>query len=142
MNRSVKAAAVFLWCYAALLVLEAVGMGVARDWSDRKHLVQHLLAALAYFLLGWSVLRRHRWAWWVVIIVVGAISLLGVAGVVFIVSRPASLRSEFIKGLEELFQFGSSTFPLFALSVAVLVGSVIALLTREARDAFFRPQLR
>lgn len=142
MNRSVKVAALLFWCYAGLMVLEAVGIGVAREWSDKKHLVQHLLVALAYFLLGWSVLRGRRWAWWVVVIVVGAISLLGVAGLLLILSGPAPRRSTLIGGLEEFFQFGSLTLPLFVLSVAVLAGSVLALLTREARDSFFRPQPR
>ncbi len=74
--------------------------------------------------------------------IVGAISLLGVAGVVFTVSQPAGLRSEAIRGLEQLFQFGSLTFPLFVFSVAVLAASVLALLRKEARDAFLRPQAR
>jgi len=113
-------------------------MGVARDWSDRKHLVQHLLGAVAYTFLGWSVLRGHRWAWWVVVVVVGALSLLGVAGVLLIATRPAS--SGTMRQFEELFQFGSATFPLFILSVAVLLGSVMALLTKEARHEFFPRQ--
>jgi len=41
--------------------------------------------------------------------------------------------------LEERFQFGRATLPLLILSVVVLAGGVLALLTREARDAFFRP---
>jgi hypothetical protein len=101
--------------------------------------VQHLLVALAYGLLGWAVWQGRRWAWWVVVIVVGAISLLGVADVLFILSRPAAQQAEVIREMEDLFQFGSATFPLFVLSVAVLAGSVLALLTREARDAFFSP---
>ncbi|MCI0721743.1 MAG: hypothetical protein L0338_22650 [Acidobacteria bacterium] len=117
-------------------------MGVAREWSDQRHLAQHLLAALAYFLLGRSVLRGRRWAWWVVVIVVGAISLLGLAGVVFTLSQPAGLRSEAIRELEQLFQFGSLTFPLFVLSVVVLAASVLVLLRKEARDALLRPQPR
>ncbi len=138
MNRSVKASAVLLCCYAGLLVLEAVAMGVARGWSDRRHLVQHILGALAYFGLGWAVLRKRRWAWWVVVIVVGLLSALGLAATGLVFLQPGEQRSGVLRQMEELFQFGSATLPLFVLSVAVLLGSVVSLLTREARDTFFR----
>lgn len=139
---SVKAAATLLWCYAGLLVLEAIGMGVARNWSDTRHLVQHLLVGLAYVILGWSVWRERRWAWWVVVIVVGGISLLGVGMVIFVILMPTAPRAEFVKQLEELFQFGWATFPLLIFSVVVLAGSVVSLLTPQSRQAFFRSHPR
>ena len=138
MSRAVKAAAAFLWCYSVLLLVETVGMGVARDWSDHGHLVQHVLVALAYSGLGWAVLHRQRWAWWVVVIVVGLISVIGIGAAAVFVFEPEAQPSGLGQGFVELFQMGRSAYPLFVVSVLVLAGSVLCLLTRGARDAFFR----
>lgn len=139
MNRAVKAGAFLLQCYAALLVVEAVAVGVGRHWTDRHHFVLHIVAALGVFLLARAVFRGRRWAWLIVVIVGGILSLLGLGTLLILWFLPVSVRRDLMKGFAELFQLGSLSFPLFLLSVGVLAGSVTILLTRAARGVFFSP---
>ncbi len=136
-NRAVRVAAGLLWCYAGLLVVEAVAVGVGRHWTDRKHLVLHLLGALGVFLLARAVLRGRRWAGLIVVIVGGALSLLGLTSLLIVFFSPVSVRRDIAKGMMELYQLGSLSVPLGLLSLAVLAGSVALLLTKQARDVFF-----
>lgn len=138
-NRAVKVAAGLLWCYAALLVVEAVAVGLGRNWTDRRHLVLHILGALGVSLLARAVLRGRRWAELIVVTVGGLLSLLGLAGVLILFFMPAPQRRDLMEGFRQSFQLGGLSFPLFLLSVGVLASSVTLLLTREARSVFFPP---
>ena len=137
MNRSVKTAAVLAWCYAASLAYEAIGVAAAEGRLDKEHFVRHLLGALFWVFLGWALLCGRRWAWYVAVYVWGTLGLLAVALMLYVLLLPAPERHSFMEGGEKALRVGRQGPPLFVLSVAVLVGSVIALLKREAREAFF-----
>ncbi len=137
MNRSVKTAAVLSWCYAASLAYELIGVGLAEGRVDKEHFVRHLLGALLWVVLGWALLRGRRWAWYIVVYVWGTLGLLAVAGMLYVLLLPGPERHSVIGGVEKTLRVGKPGPPLFVLSVAVLVGIVVSLLRREARNAFF-----
>ena len=135
-NRTVNFAAGLLWCYAGLLVVEALTVGAGRHWTDWGHFILHILGALAVSLLAVAVRRGRRQAWLIVVIVGGLMSLLGLASLLILFSLPAPAQREILQGFPQLFQLGSLSFPLFVLSVGVLASSVTLLLTRTARVFF------
>lgn len=134
MKRRVKAAALLVSCFGALLVVEAIGFWVVQRRFDTEHFVRHALGALLWFLVAWGLVLGRRWAWWVVIGPGGALSVLGVLVLVFLLFLPAE-RVAVINAIG----VGSLAIPLGPLSVAALAGAVAILSTREARDAFFPP---
>lgn len=131
-KRPVRTAALLVSCVAALLVVEAIGFWLVQGRFHTGHFVRHVLGALLWILVAWALVRHRRWAWWVVICIGGALSVLGVLLLVILLFLPpARINVGAAIGL------GSLAIPMGVSSVAALAGSVAMLLTRGARDAFF-----
>ena len=135
MNPSVKLAALLMSCFAAFLVVEAVGFAVVQGRFDAHHFGSHVLGAIIWFLVARGSWQGRRWAW-LVVVTFGSLmcSFLAIALLTAVVRGESLLYMAHVA--EVAVGLGRLGLPLGALSVAALAGSVVLLLKREARAAF------
>ena len=135
MNPSVKLAGLLMSCFAAFLVVEAIGFAMVQGRFDPHHFAVHVLGAIVWFLVARGLLQRRRWAWLAVVTFGSLMCLLVAMALLAAVVRGESLLY-LARVAEVAVGLGRLGLPLGGLSLAALAGSVVLLLKKEARAAF------
>jgi hypothetical protein len=122
--RSVKLAAALFVLYGVAVVINAVAIQGAAGLAGALDLPRAILRLIGTALIGWGLLRRARWAWWLG---------LGLAVLWLVAGALAVLVLE--RG--DVYWLPPSDFQLFlAASLVCLGGTVALLLSPSAREAF------
>lgn len=125
--KTVKLAAALFVLYGVAVVINAVAVQGAAGWAVAWDFPRAILRLIGTGLIGWGLLRRARWAWW-----------LGLILAVFWLVAGALVVLVFERG--DVYWLPPSGFQIFlAGSLGCLGGGVALLLSPSARKVFPRP---
>jgi hypothetical protein len=124
---TVKLAAALFLTYGAVVVLNATAIQGAANWVGAGDLPRALIRLFGTGLIGWGLLQRARWAWWLGL-VLAAIWLVAGALAVLVLEHG------------DVHWLPPSGFQMFLVVSLLCLGLVVALLlSPSARAAFRRP---
>ncbi len=125
--KTVKLAAALFVLYGVAVVINAVAVQGPAGWAGAWDFPRALLRLIGTGLIGWGLLRRARWAWW-----------LGLILAVFWLVAGAMVVLVFERG--DVYWLPPSGFQIFlTVSLGCLGGGVALLLSPSAREVFQRP---
>jgi hypothetical protein len=124
---SVKLAAALFVTYGVAVVLNATAIQGASGWVGAGDFPRALIRLFGTGLIGWGLLQRARWAWWLGL-VLAAVWLAAGALAVLVLERG------------DVHWLPPSGFQIFLVISLLCLGLVVALLiSPSARAAFRRP---
>jgi hypothetical protein len=124
---TVKLAAALFLTYGVVVVLNATAIQGAANWVGAGDLPRALIRLFGTGLIGWGLLQRARWAWWLGL-VLAAIWLVAGALAVLVLEHG------------DVHWLPPSGFQMFLVVPLLCLGLVVALLlSPSARAAFRRP---
>jgi hypothetical protein len=124
---SVKLAAALFVTYGVAVVLNATAIQGASGWVGAGDVPRALIRLVGTGVIGWGLLQRARWAWWLGL-VLAAVWLAAGALAVLVLERG------------DVHWLPPSGFQIFLVISLLCLGLVVALLiSPSARAAFRRP---
>lgn len=123
---TLKWAAWLAFAYAAVVIANATALQFLTDWVEARDYPRGLIRAGGFALIGYGLLRRARWAWWISI---GLSSLLLLVGVVGMVAFFAVRTPEADTMLPPMF------VPVAIVTIALLAAMVVLLAHPRSRAA-------
>ena len=127
LSKTVKLAAALFVLYGLAVVLNALTVQRSAGWANPLEVLRALLRLAGAAIIGWGLLHRARWAWW-----------LGLVLALFWLITGALSVLVFEHG--DVYWLSPSGYQVMLVaSLACLGGAVAALLSPSARDVFRRP---